>query len=268
MAIPVRGSKIGTNPNKESIKASIINAIDAYLTDNEEIRDEIRNITGLNILQLNDLEYFLKMYLGFYNTQGKFLRDIITTIPHGTGNTYFTVHSKTIEFFDGDLVTGEGRVYSVSKNKQEQKELFLDKLMKSLDNFYLNNSIEAFDNNEIIPIFDEQNNLVPKPYRELIMESFTTNVKGNKVDEVNGKPIYSYNLQPVYRFNFNEFLPKEDVVEEEVTDVTTEIIEEKSPEGLSSDAQNLINGFLSFSDFPGAFNTSFDKDIKNSHKKC
>ena len=186
------------------------------------------------------------------------------TIPHGTKNTYFTIQNKTIEFFDGDLKTG-GRVYSVSKENQKQKDLFLDKLAGSLDNFYLNNSIEAFDNNENIPIFDDANNIIPKPYRDLIMESFTTNAKGNKVSEVNDNPIYSYTLQPVYRFDFNEFLPKETVVEEKVIEKVTE---EKTNEGLSSDTDSLINGFLNFSDFPGTFNSNFNKDIKNSHKNC
>ena len=264
MGIPVRSTKIGNSIHKDSIKASIVNAVDAYLTDNVAVRDEIRDITGLNIFQFNDLEYFLKMYLGFYNNNGVFLRELINSIPHSTKNTYFSVHSKTIEFFDGDLEKG-GRVYSISKNKKEKKDLFLNKLMGSLDNFYLNNSIEAFDSNQIIPIFDKNNNLVPKPYRDLIMENFTTNVKGNKVDEVDGKPVYSYTLQPVYRFNFNEFLPKENIAEEEVSIETSE---EKTEEVLSSDTDSLINGFLNFSDFPGAFNPSFNKDIKNSHKKC
>lgn len=302
--IPVSNSKIGNNPNKEAIKSTIVSAIDAYLTDNTETRDSIRNITGLNILQLSDLEYLLNMYLGFYNTNGNFLRDIIMTIPHGTKNTYFTIQNKTIEFFDGDLKTG-GRVYSVSKENQKQKDLFLDKLVDSLDNFYLNNSIEAFDNNENIPIFDDTNNIVPKPYRDLIMESFTTNAKGNKVSEVNGKSIYSYTLQPVYRFDFNEFLPKEEDkpididrlkraykalkalvdagntggsnlkelqrMEEEIK----RLEEPRSSEGLSTNKESLKVKKSKLREARKNFNSlgttpesNFIGKIKNSHKNC
>jgi hypothetical protein len=272
IAINTFSTKIGNSTHKDSIKQMVISAIDAHLTDNEQVRDEIYSITGLDIFKFEHLEKFLKMYLGFYNTHGNFLRDSIQTIPHGIKNTYFTVHSKTIEFFDGRLGEDTGRVYSISKNKQEKKELFLDKLYEALDNFYMNNSIEAFDSNQIIPIFDENNKLVPKPYRELIMENFTTSVKGNKVDEVDGKPIYSYTLQSVYRFDFNEFLPKDEVViEDKPTEpaLTKSTPKVESKEDIKNEFSKMKKGRKNFNNHnKGLEESQFIGRIKNSHKNC
>ncbi len=134
---------------------------------------------------------------------------------------YFSVNKGVIEFFDGDLSRGGGKVYFMSKENQSQREMFLSRLEKSLDGFYLNSNIDYFDRNKNIPIFDGDN-LIAKPYREFIMENLKTRVKGNKIGEKNGKDVYSYSLQPVYRFNFNEFLAEESVegeVKKEVTSV-------------------------------------------------
>ena len=50
-----------------------------------------------------------------------------------------------------------------------------------------------------------------KRYKDLMLDTTYTNIKGNKVDEVGSKPIYSYTVQPVIRVDFSKFIKKEEV---------------------------------------------------------
>lgn len=272
MAISTNSQKIGDSANSDDIKKLIIRAINTFLDNDVTSSKDILKITGFDVTDLNGLENFLKAYLHLYNTNGKMLGEIIKSIPNKTTNMYFSVNKGVIEFFDGDLSRGGGKVYFMSKENQSQREMFLSKLEKSLDGFYLNSNIDYFDRNKNIPIFDGDN-LVAKPYREFIMENLKTSVKGNKVGENNGKDVYSYSLQPVYRFNFNEFLAEESVegeVKKEDTSVKPTV--EASKEKVKSRARRRLDALNNWSDLPYTPNTSkvedLSKEANNSHLKC
>ena len=162
IAIPVSNPKIGNIESKDIIKTNILTTIKAYLEQDKEVADNIRKVSGLEVRDIDGLETFIKMFIGMYNTNGQFLREMISSIPSESKNAYFTIHHNTIEFFTGNLNNGGGKVYSISIDTKDKilptqnklQDLFLDKLSKAIDDFYLNNSIESVDKNRNIPIFD------------------------------------------------------------------------------------------------------------------
>ena len=274
IAIPVSNPKIGNIESKDIIKTNILAAIKAYLEQDKEVADNIRKVSGLEVRDIDGLETFIKMFIGMYNTNGQFLREMISSIPSGSNNAYFTIHHNTIEFFTGNLNNGGGKVYSISIDTKDKilptqnrlQDLFLDKLSKAIDDFYLNNSIESVDKNRNIPIFDGDK-VELKPYKDLIMENFTTDVKGNRVGEVNGVPVYSYVIQPVYRFDFNDIL-----AEQSSASVSVEPVTSPSGEGvvdITIKSKLSAKERLAMRKLGIAANTVINKDnIKDSHKSC
>jgi len=273
LGIVLNSPRIETMDERDEIKQSILEAINAHLDGNEEVAKNIEDITKKNVLTSQGLSDFLNMFLYRYDTRGSMLRDIIDSIPHATNNTYFTMNNGVIEFFDGNLDRKGGRPYSISKEHQELRGLVMDRLERTLDGLYLNTNIEEFADNKNIAIFDGEK-FNSRPYKEFVMNNLTTKVKGNKVGERNSKPVYSYTLNPVVRADFSEFNEESKKLQEETKEVKEPKIKEvkTTKSELSQDSLDLINAFDSWSDLPyvpsDKPSDTFDKDIIDSNKKC
>ena len=203
MAIPLKNQQISKSKYATQVKESITKAIENYLDNNkgDKLTLDVLKSMKLDITSIEGMEKYITQFLNNYNTNKQDLQDLQKSgaLPVNTNNTIFSINKGNI------AIKQNGTVYYIGKNLQKKRELFFTQLDKTLDNLYLHTNIESLSTNEnlILSGIDE-----PISYKTFMSETTLSNIKGFKVDEVNGKPIYSYTIQKVIRLDFGSILHK------------------------------------------------------------
>lgn len=232
VAIPIDRDRAG-----EDVARIVTKAIEAYLDNDVAFRDEVLKITGDDITDPIGLRTFINRYVHVVNTGKNSLNNLITkgVFKTGSKNRYLTVLSNgTVEVYDGTVT---GRVRFTSPTNQKQRKLLVDSIRKSLPNFYLNTNIKALSENSTLPFLDSEGKIVQRDYKDYLLETATTDVKGNEIGD--GK--YAYMIQPVYRFDFSEFT---NPIKEKPT-TPTESAPTK-PEVSEEEYKKMLNAFEEF----------------------
>ncbi|HPQ80005.1 MAG TPA: hypothetical protein PLG47_06095, partial [Candidatus Dojkabacteria bacterium] len=228
VAIPIDRDRAG-----EDVAKIVTRAVEAYLDNDVAFRDEILKITGDDITDPIGLRTFINRYVHVVNTGKNSLNNLITkgVFKTGSKNRYLTVLSNgTVEVYDGTVT---GRVRFTSPTNQKQRKLLVDSIRKSLPSFYLNTNIKALSENSTLPFLDSEGKIVQRDYKDYLLETTTTDVKGNEI----GDSKYAYMIQPVYRFDFSEFtnpIKEKPTTPTESTPTKPEVSEEEFKKMLSA----------------------------------
>lgn len=222
LALPVNNQKISKSKYATQVKESITQAIEAYLNnkkDDKFVLDVLKTMK-LDITSIEGLESYITRFINNFNTNKQDLQKLQQsgTLPVNTNTTIFNINKGNIAFKHA------GTVYYIGKNLQKQRELFFKNLDKALDNIYLGTNIEALSSNENLQFANGE--LIS--YKTFLRETLTSDFKGFKVDEVNGKPVYSYTIQKVVRLDFNNIIEenKPPIDEQSIVDTSSDKKEE------------------------------------------
>ena len=189
MAVPLERTTLSPE-----VVETVVQAVQAYLSNDEKIIQAIAGSTGDDISTLKGLSNYLRKFTYLFPIEGKSsLKNVIanSTKEFNSSNHLLSVTGNSIEF-GKPSVTGSFR--SISKNTPTEKiDELLSKLREHLTGSLSTIEKIALQKKENISTINENGDLTTIPYRDHIKQSHKTNVLSAKIETEKGdKYVYTY----------------------------------------------------------------------------
>lgn len=178
---------------------------------NKNIRNQILNITGLDIFDRADFENYINLFVP--TIKGKFsnVSDIIASVESNkaikNGSPFIAIQKGNLVFgVKGKNISGNNKALYIHPKKMNDnngpKQLvsMLSKFEEILPNITQHISKKGLIENRDTVIIDEENNLIPSiNYHQYLKNTLKTSIKSFNVG-TKDKPTYATIIQPVVNF--------------------------------------------------------------------
>ena len=232
------------NTIKQIIKTYLYQYDKNNQTNNQNIKNQIRDITGLDVFSMNEFEKIINLYI--HTVKGKFdnVKHLINTVENDDtfkkGTVYAAIQNGSFVFgIKGQRISGNNNALWIHPKKindpngQKQVDSILKVFDKLLPKFSQNISKEGLSNNRTTISIDETGQVTPSnDYRTFLKNNLKTNVRSFNVG-TKEKPKYATIIQPTINFkeveNDSKEFEKTGKVSEEKKKEINEKIEDGKP---------------------------------------
>lgn len=236
MAVPLERTTLSPE-----VVETVVQAVQAYLSNDEKIVQAIAGSTGDDISTLKGLSNYLRKFTYLFPIQGNSsLKNVIanSTKDFNSSNHLLSITGNSIEF-GKPSITGSFR--SISKNTPTEKiDELLSKLREHLTGSLSNIEKIALQKKENISTINENGDLTTLPYRDHVKQSHKTNVLSAKIETENGDK-YVYTYQQGITFD-TTFAP----IEKRIS-VTSQVSTEADSQEIESKAQTIASNINEYS---------------------
>lgn len=218
IAFEVLRNKLST----ESI-TTVNNLVEAYLYQYDKegqiadaskikaVKDQVQNITGLNVFDRADFESLLNLYIpsvrGKFNSAADIANTVNTNNRIKEGSPYIAVQKGALVFgIKGQKISGNNEVLYIHPMKVKdpgganQVVSMLSKFREIVPNMTHNVSKVGLSDNRNTVVIDENRNVIPsKNYVDHLKDNLTTSVKSFNVG-TQDSPVYATIVQPIINF--------------------------------------------------------------------